>query len=102
MTKCQESDTLSDYESNWPIILAQRSFNHLELQVIISMCCFGIIPATHLYRAKSQLSENYQAISKNPGNDFEPLYEAVNMADKEKTKGQLINELVDLLRQGIL
>ena len=45
MTKCQESDTLSDYESNLRIMLAQRIFIHLELQVIISLLCLGIITA---------------------------------------------------------
>ena len=45
LATCQESDKVSDYESDLPIILAQRNFNHVELQVIISLQCFGMIPA---------------------------------------------------------
>ena len=43
--KCQNSDILANPHSNSPIIGRQRGFNHAELQVIISLQSFGIIPA---------------------------------------------------------
>ncbi len=48
VTRCQESDILTDFYSDLSLILGQKSFNHVELQVIISVHCFGMIPALGL------------------------------------------------------
>jgi len=59
VTKRQESDKLTDFKSNTPIILGQRNLNHVELQVIIYLQSFGMIPAVNVQRPLNDLASGH-------------------------------------------
>jgi hypothetical protein len=59
VSKRQESDKLADFESNSPIIIGQRGLNHLELQVIIYLQSFGMIPAINVQRPLNNLANGH-------------------------------------------